>query len=149
MASPPPPDPSSRSSPRVRLVSARDQLANTPYAYAAVVAATAELVVTAGACPLDAAGRVVAPGDVIAQARQVMANLETALAAAGARLNDVVKTTVYVASSERRDLTAAWQVVSSALGSHAAPSTLLGVAVLGFPGQLVEVEAVAALGTAG
>ena len=37
----------------------------------------------------------------------------------------------------------AWQVVRAAFGDHDAPSTLLGVAVLGYPDQLVEVEAVA------
>lgn len=113
-----------------------------PYAYASVVAA-GRTVYTAGACPLDAAGRVVAPGDVAAQSRAVMDNLVVALRAAGASLSDVAKSTVYVASTERADLVAAWDVVRAAFGDHDAPSTLLGVAVLGYPDQLVEVEAVA------
>ncbi|MDT0529715.1 RidA family protein [Micromonospora sp. DSM 115977] len=115
------------------------------YAYAATVEPPARLVHTAGACPLDAEGRTVAPGDPVGQARQVMANLETALAAAGARLTDVVKTTVYVASSRQEDLVAVWGVVRDAFGDHDPPSTLLGVAVLGYSDQLVEVEAVAAV----
>ena len=64
--------------------------------------------------------------------------------AAGAELADVVKTTVYVASTTRADLVTAWQVVRDWFGDHDPPSTLLGVTVLGYPGQLVEVEAVAA-----
>ena len=72
-----------------------------------------------------------------------MANLREALAAAGCALADVAKTTVYVASTDRADLVAAWEVVRAAFGDHDAPSTLLGVAVLGYPDQLVEVEAVA------
>ncbi|TDC38936.1 RidA family protein [Micromonospora sp. KC213] len=119
------------------------------YAYAATVEPPARLVFTAGACPLDADGRTVAPGDPVAQARQVMANLETALAAADARLTDVVKTTVYVASSRQADLVAVWEVVRDAFGDHDPPSTLLGVAVLGYSDQLVEVEAVAAVREAG
>lgn len=115
------------------------------YAYAATVEPPARLVFTAGACPLDAEGRTVAPGDPVGQARQVMANLGTALAAAGARLTDVVKTTVYVASSRQEDLVAVWEVVRDAFGEHEPPSTLLGVAVLGYSDQLVEVEAVAAV----
>ncbi|WP_405116020.1 Rid family hydrolase [Micromonospora sp. NBC_01405] len=115
------------------------------YAYAATVDTPARLVFTAGACPLDAEGRTVAPGDPAAQARQAMANLEAALAAAGARLTDVVKTTVYVASPRQADLVAAWEVVRDAFGDHDPPSTLLGVAVLGYTDQLVEVEAVAAV----
>jgi enamine deaminase RidA (YjgF/YER057c/UK114 family) len=123
------------------------QLANdVPYAYAAVADGATKLVFTAGACPLDSAGNVVARGDVAGQAEQVMANLETALQAAGAELLDVVKTTVYVATRDRNDLVAAWEVVQRHFGEHDAPSTLLGVAVLGWPDQLVEVEAVAALG---
>jgi enamine deaminase RidA (YjgF/YER057c/UK114 family) len=117
---------------------------DVPYAYAAVTA-PGSLVFTAGACPLDETGAVVAPGDVRAQAERVMQNLVAALRSAGAGLPDVARTTVYVASSERADLVAAWEVVRAAFGDHDAPSTLLGVAVLGYPGQLVEVEAVAAL----
>jgi enamine deaminase RidA (YjgF/YER057c/UK114 family) len=123
-----------------------DELADdAPYAYAAVASGASRLVFTAGACPLDASGATVAVGDVAGQARRVMANLEVALRAAGAGLTDVVKTTVYVATDRREDLVAAWDVVAEAFGDHDPPSTLLGVAVLGYPDQLVEVEAVAAL----
>lgn len=127
--------------PAVTLVRS-DRLAAVPYAYAAVAGAGA-LVLTAGACPLDADGRTVAVGDVAGQARQVVANLVTALAAAGVGLTDVLRTTVYVASSQRSDLGLAWEVVREAFGEHDVPSTLLGVAVLGYEDQLVEVEAVA------
>lgn len=116
-----------------------------PYAYAALVG-PGSLVFTAGACPLDDDGNVVAPGDVAAQAERVMANLVTALAASGCTLADVAKSTVYVASADRDDLVAAWQVVRAAFGDHDAPSTLLGVAMLGYSDQLVEVEAVAVRG---
>jgi len=74
-----------------------------------------------------------------------MANLRAALAAAGADLTDVIKTTVYVATQRQEDLHAAWGVVSRHFGDHDAPSTLLGVSVLGYRDQLVEVEAIAAL----
>ena len=126
----------------VELIRAPGLATDVPYAYAARVG---DLVLTAGACPLDEAGQVTPPGDVAGQAELVMANLVTALAAAGCTLGDVAKSTVYVASSRREDLVAAWQVVRAAFGDHDAPSTLLGVAALGHPGQLVEVEAVAAV----
>jgi enamine deaminase RidA (YjgF/YER057c/UK114 family) len=132
----------------VRLVPVPDLSDAAPYAYVATVQLPARLVFAAGACPLDADGHTVAPGDVVAQAHQVMANLETALAAAGATLADVVRTTVYVASDQRADLVAAWQVVQACFGAHEPPSTLLGVAVLGYPGQLVEVDATAAVDAA-
>jgi enamine deaminase RidA (YjgF/YER057c/UK114 family) len=65
------------------------------------------------------------------------------LRSAGCGLDDVVKTTVYVASSDHADLVAAWEVVEGCFGRGGPPSTLLGVAALGFPNQLVEIEAVA------
>jgi enamine deaminase RidA (YjgF/YER057c/UK114 family) len=113
-----------------------------PYAYAAVTD-PGRMVFTAGACPLDAHGATVAVGDVAGQARQVMDNLVAALQGARATLTDVLKTTVYVATADRRDLVAAGDVVRAAFGGHDAPSTLVGVTVLGHPDQLVEVEAVA------
>jgi enamine deaminase RidA (YjgF/YER057c/UK114 family) len=113
------------------------------YAYGATAGPGARVVWTAGACPLDGGGATVAPGDVTAQAHQVMRNLREALRGAGAELTDIVKTTVYVASSRQEDLVAAWTVVRSYMGGHDAPSTLLGVTVLGYDDQLVEVEAVA------
>ena len=127
------------------LIDVPDLHTGVPYAYAAAPPAGCRLVLTAGACPLDERGLVAAPGDIAAQAALAMDHLETALRAAGAELGDVVKSTVYVASAAREDLVTAWDVVRSRMGDHPAPSTLLGVAVLGWPDQLVEVEAVAAV----
>jgi enamine deaminase RidA (YjgF/YER057c/UK114 family) len=131
--------------PQVELIRVARLAARAPYAYASVARNCSRLVFTAGACPLDESGEAVAPGDYAAQAEQAMANLREALDAAGARLEDVVRTTVYVASSDQDDLLVAWEVVRRHFGEHDAPSTLLGVAVLGYRDQLVEVEAIAAL----
>lgn len=129
----------------IELVRSGELTDRAPYAYAAVASGVSRLVFTAGACPLDGAGETVAVGDVAGQAEQVMANLVVALRAAGAELTDVVRTTVYVATRSREDLVTAWDVVSRWFGEHDAPSTLLGVTVLGYRDQLVEVQAVAAL----
>jgi enamine deaminase RidA (YjgF/YER057c/UK114 family) len=131
--------------PVVELVRSPELPGSTPYACAALVRGATRLIFTAGACPLDADGATVAVGDVTAQSEAAVANLATALEAAGAGLADVVKTTIYVASQHRQDLLAAWSVISAAFGAHDVPSTLLGVAVLGYPDQLVEVEAIAAV----
>jgi enamine deaminase RidA (YjgF/YER057c/UK114 family) len=111
-----------------------------PYAYAATAPGTG-LIFTAGACPLDEQGQVSAPGDIAAQMRQALDNLRVALEDCGATLRDVLKTTVYVASDRREDLVTAWNEAADAFGDHDPPSTLLGVAVLGYPDQLVEIEA--------
>jgi enamine deaminase RidA (YjgF/YER057c/UK114 family) len=128
-----------------QLIRADHLYPGAPYAYAAV-APPGSLIFTAGACPIDAEGRVTAPGDYAEQAGLAVANLRTALEAAGADLASVLKTTVYVASARQADLVTAWEVVRAAFGEHDAPSTLLGVAALGYTGQLVEIEAVALAG---
>ena len=112
------------------------------YAHVAV-ASGSRLVTTAGAVPLDAEGSLVGAGDVRRQAEQTIENLLRQLAAAGVSADDVMKTTVYVASSDRADPLAAWDVVQGS-PITAAASTLVGVA-LGYDGQLVEIEAIAAV----
>ena len=111
-----------------------------PYEYTSKAAG---LVFAAGACPLDAEGRTVGAGDLEAQSALAAENLLEALAEAGATRDDLLKTTVYVVAESRADLVRVWTVVSERLGR--APSTLLGVSFLGYPEQLVEIEAVAAV----
>jgi enamine deaminase RidA (YjgF/YER057c/UK114 family) len=121
-----------------------DALAPAPYAYASIVPEGSRFIHLAGSCPLDANGNVSAELDVAAQAARCLDNLEIALAAADATLADVVSTRVLVATSNREDLSSVWRVVAERFGEHDVPSTLVGVTVLGYPGQLVEIEAVAA-----
>jgi enamine deaminase RidA (YjgF/YER057c/UK114 family) len=117
--------------------------AEAPYEYAAVAPPGARLVFTAGACPLNDAGEVIGPGDYELQARAAVENLRIALEAAGSGFEQVLKTTVYVASSDRAQLVRVWRAVEEGFAPARPPSTLIGVAVLGYPGQLVEIEAVA------
>jgi 2-iminobutanoate/2-iminopropanoate deaminase len=58
--------------------------------------ATGNLVFCAGQIPLDAATGNLVEGDVTAQTRRVIENIKAVLAAAGATLNDVVKSTVFL-----------------------------------------------------
>jgi len=109
-----------------------------PYDYSAEAN---RLLFTAGACPLDARGRVVAPGDLEAQTRQTVENLLLALAERGVDARSLVKTTIFVVASERAELVCVWEVIAESLGR--CPSTLVGVSLLGYPDQLVEIEAIA------
>ena len=128
----------------VRLLRA-PSLADVPYAYAATAPVGSRLIFLAGSCPIDEAGRTVHPGDHAAQAARCVENLTAALTAAGATLTDVLSTRVLVASNRREDLVAAWDVIAAAFGPDDVPSTLLRVTVLGYPDQLVEIEAIAAV----
>lgn len=105
------------------------------------------LVALAGQCPLDAQGRLVGEGDVVAQAEQVARNILLALDAAGAAPADVLRSVVYVRSDDREELSAVWAslTASAAADAFTSAATLLGVAQLGYPGQLVEVDVTAVL----
>ena len=109
------------------------------------IASGGRLIMTAGAVPLDAEGNLVGHGDYVAQTRQVIGNLGLALRSAGARGEDVLKTTVYVVTEDRQDLSLVWRIVQES-EMAAAASTLLGVSLLGYEGQLVELEAIAVAG---
>jgi enamine deaminase RidA (YjgF/YER057c/UK114 family) len=115
------------------------------YAYAATAPAAARNIFLAGACPLNQDGSTAAVGDHAGQAAKAVQNLRVALADSGAALDDVIMTRVLVASTRQEDLVTAWRVVRDAFGDHEVPSTLMGVTVLGYSDQLVEIEAVAAV----
>jgi enamine deaminase RidA (YjgF/YER057c/UK114 family) len=105
-----------------------------------------QLIFLAGQCPLTATGEL-AGGGLEGQTDQVVHNVLIALQSAGARPEDVVRTVIYVASAVRDDLSVVWnQFNASPLApAFSTASTLLGVAQLGFTGQLVELDVTAAL----
>ena len=102
----------------------------------------------AGQCPLDLSGEVVGePGDYAAQTGQVIANCLAVLEAAGAVPADVVRSVVYVVSADSAVLSEVWRQLNASplAAAFTTASTLLGVASLGYRGQLVEVDLTAAL----
>lgn len=124
-----------------------DGLHPTPGYHHVTIVESGRTAYLAGQCPLDESGTLVGPGDLLAQTDRVVANALAALSAAGAAPSDVVRSVIYVASAERADLSAVWQRLNDGPLAQAftTASTLLGVTVLGFPGQLVEVDLTAAL----
>jgi enamine deaminase RidA (YjgF/YER057c/UK114 family) len=119
-------------------------LASPPGYSHVAIARGSTLVFTAGAVPLDADGELVGADDAAAQTDQVVANLLAALSVAGAEPEDVVKTTVYVAGGDHDRQVTVWGAVQRS-PIAAAPSTLVGVKMLGYRGQVVEIEAVAVI----
>ena len=95
-----------------------------------------------GILPVDAAGEIVGD-EVVAQARQVFANMRQVLAAAGAEPGDVVKVTIYLLDVDDRPLIN--PVRQEFFGSARPASTLVEVSRLAVPGARLEVEAVAHL----
>ncbi|HWB34604.1 MAG TPA: RidA family protein [Rugosimonospora sp.] len=124
-----------------------ESLHETPGYHHITVAEAGRTAHLAGQCPLDRSGSLVGPDSIEAQVDQVVENALAALAAVEARPQDVVRSVIYVRSDDREDLSTAWsRLTASGLGpAFTSASTLLGVAQLGFPGQLVEVDLTAAL----
>ncbi len=116
----------------------------TPQTYTHVVIATgSRLVFVAGQEPEDERGVLVGRGDLAAQARQVFANVGRALAAAGARADQVTKITIFVVhhKPEYLPIIEAGRVL--VFGDHKPADTIVGVETLSRPDYLIEVEAIA------
>ena len=108
------------------------------------VPAGSRLIYISGLVGNDAAGKVVGPGDMHAQAKQVFENVRLALAAAGGTFKDVVKLNFYLTDMSRADEVRA--VRAQYINADAPPaSTLVEVSKLAAPEYLVEIEAVAAI----
>jgi len=100
-----------------------------------------DLLFVSGFVPVDGEGRLVGGDDVVAQARQVLANLGAVLSAAGATFADVVKVTIYLTDiADRARITPVRQEI---FGDARPASTLVEVSALAVPGAKLEIEAVA------
>jgi enamine deaminase RidA (YjgF/YER057c/UK114 family) len=86
-------------------------------------------------------GKLAGPGDVYAQAKQAIANIEEALAQAGASLKDVVRTRIFVTDISRLD--GAARAHGEAFGEVRPAATMVEVSRLADPDMLIEIEAVA------
>jgi enamine deaminase RidA (YjgF/YER057c/UK114 family) len=104
-------------------------------------------VFVAGTTATGPDGRLVGIGDPYAQAQQALANVAAALARAGARLEDVVRTRVYVTDIDQ------WEAIGRAHGEVFATirpvTTMVEVSRLIDPVMLVEIEADAVIGAGG
>jgi reactive intermediate/imine deaminase len=100
-----------------------------------------DLLFVSGIVPIDGEGRLVGGDDVVAQARQVLANLGLVLATVGATFADVVKVTVYL--TDIADRVRINPVRVEVFGDARPASTLVEVSALAVPGAKLEIEAVA------
>jgi enamine deaminase RidA (YjgF/YER057c/UK114 family) len=115
-----------------------------PESYTHVVVATGtRMVFVAGQVAEDGKGDLVASGDVAGQARQAFANLGRALAAAGARPEQVTKLTIYVVAHRPEYLPDISAARIAVFGDHKPADTIVGVQTLAEAGRLIEVDAMA------
>lgn len=115
----------------------------TAYAHVAVTRA-ARTIHVSGQVALDAQGAIVGKGDLAAQTAQVYANLDAALAAAGATRKDVVKATIFVVDLDADKAAIVREARARWFGDGPYPaSSMVGVTALVHPDLLVEIEVVA------
>lgn len=101
----------------------------------------------AGQPGLDASGRVAAPGDLVAQFAQAIANLKTVIEAAGGQPADLVKMTVFVTDKNayKELLKPIGAEYRALFGKHYPATTLVEVRGLFDDGALVEIEGIAVI----
>ena len=113
------------------------------------IASGSRLVFLAGQVAQNSDGELVGAGDLPAQMEQAMMNVAAGLEAAGATLDDVAKTTLYVVDwdeSKVEQLFAGFQRAAERIGgASGAPVTLVPVPRLFEEGHLVEIEVTAVL----
>lgn len=115
---------------------------STPTGYSHIVSARGgRTVYIAGQVALDAQGRVVGAGDLAAQTRQVFANLDIALKAAGATFANVVKTNYYLRDASQ--VAVIREIRSKYFTKELPASTLVEVPRLANPDFLIEIEVIA------
>jgi reactive intermediate/imine deaminase len=100
------------------------------------------LLFVSGVAPLDEAGKLVGT-DVVAQAKQVFANLAKVLEAAHSDFADVLKVTVFL--TDVGDRSQINPVRQQYFGNARPASTLIGVNELAVKGMKIEIEAVVGL----
>jgi enamine deaminase RidA (YjgF/YER057c/UK114 family) len=118
----------------------------TPPTYShVVIAAGTRLVFVAAQEPEDEHGKLVGAGDLAAQARQVFTNLGRALAAAGAKPEQVAKITIYVVGHRPEYLPVIEEARVAVFGDHKPADSLIGVETLSKADYLIEVDAFAVI----
>jgi enamine deaminase RidA (YjgF/YER057c/UK114 family) len=117
-----------------------------PSGFAHAVAGTGRTVFLAGQTAQDAAGRIV-PGNIVAQFERALANLLTALRAAGGEPEQLAALTIYIVDvddyrAHAAEIGAVWRRLA---GSQYPATAGVGVARLWDPAALVELQGIALL----
>ncbi len=128
---------------KLELLSPQELHKNPAYSQVAVVEGNYRTIYIGGQNAVDKAGNVVGKGDLEAQTRQVLQNLETAVQAGGGSFENIVKWNVYLLQGQSAEK--AFKVFQGPMSKMKHPPVISGVFVCGLanPDFLLEMEAVA------
>ena len=118
---------------------------NPAFTNVIVVSGSVKTVYIGGQDAVDATGAIVGKGDIAKQTEQVLKNLQTALSAAGAGLEHIIKWNVYIVQGQ--SLRAGFAAFQAAWGNRPNPPAISGMFVAGLanPDFLVEMDAIAVI----
>lgn len=127
----------------IQFISPEGLVKSPAFSHAAIVTGNVKTVYVGGQDAVDASGNVVGKGDLGLQTEQVLKNIQTVLAAAGAGPEHVVKWNIYVLQGQ--PVQAGFEAFQRVWGTPPSPPlvTVIFVAGLGHPDWLVEIDAMA------
>jgi enamine deaminase RidA (YjgF/YER057c/UK114 family) len=117
---------------------------NPAFTNVVTVTGPAKTIYVGGQDAVDATGAIIGKGDIKAQTEQSLKNIESALAASGARLEHIVKWNLYVVQGQ--PLQAGFEAFQQFWGNRSNPPPVISfmfVAGLAHPDFLVEIDAIA------
>jgi enamine deaminase RidA (YjgF/YER057c/UK114 family) len=116
---------------------------NPAFSNVAVVSGSVRTIYIGGQDAVDAEGNIVGIGDIAAQTEQVLRNLRTALAAAGAGPEHVVKWNIFIVDGQ--DIRTGYAAFQRAWGDRPNPPVITAAVVKGLahPDFLLEMDAIA------
>jgi enamine deaminase RidA (YjgF/YER057c/UK114 family) len=129
---------------RVELLSPDGLVKNPAFSNVAVVSGQVRTIYVGGQDAITAEGEIVGKGDLGAQTAQILANIETALAAAGAGLEHVVKWNLFIV--EGQDIAPGFAAYRRVWGDRQSPPPLITSAFvkgLAHPDFLAEMDVIA------
>ncbi|MBV1798086.1 RidA family protein [Siccirubricoccus sp. G192] len=129
--------------PKRNIVSDRLPKPSGHFAQATMVEAKGRLVFISGMLAKGPDGRMVGPGDIEAQTRQVCENLKSAVEAAGGTLDDICRVDVYIRNMEH--FPEIHKVRREYFTGEAPASTMVEVSKFTTPDALIEINAIAVL----
>lgn len=128
---------------KIELLSPEGLTKNPAYSQVAIIEGNNRTIYVGGQNSVDKDGKIIGKGDIEAQAKQILQNLQTALKAGGGTFEDIIKWNIYIVQGQSTEK--ALKVFQGAMSKMKAPPLITGIFVssLAQPDFLLEIECIA------